>query len=72
MSPTFPSICKDCTDRAVGCHSVCEKYKAAKEAYDAEVERVRQEHFGEIDAYNCAKSGTLRVMKQNHDRRVRK
>ena len=26
--------CKDCTERYVGCHSYCEKYKAEKARYD--------------------------------------
>lgn len=26
--------CRDCTDRQMGCHSTCEKYKAAKDQYE--------------------------------------
>lgn len=25
--------CKDCTDRILGCHTICEKYKHYKEEY---------------------------------------
>ena len=31
--------CKDCPDRVVGCHSVCEKYKAFREERDRELEQ---------------------------------
>jgi hypothetical protein len=33
--------CKDCGDRNVGCHSVCEKYKE----FAKENERVRNERY---------------------------
>lgn len=40
--------CKDCQDRAVGCHSTCERYKAEKAEWDKiraeEKERQRQEY----------------------------
>lgn len=26
--------CKDCTDRQIGCHSTCERYKAFREQLD--------------------------------------
>jgi hypothetical protein len=32
------TCCKDCTDRHLGCHSVCEKYIAAK----AKIEKLRE------------------------------
>lgn len=32
--------CKDCTDRYVGCHSVCEKYLSEKKICDEEREAV--------------------------------
>ena len=32
---TFP--CRDCQDRAVGCHGSCEKYKEAKSTYEKQV-----------------------------------
>lgn len=38
----FKSPCKDCKDRAVGCHSFCERYITAKAAYIEGKERARQ------------------------------
>lgn len=33
--------CKDCSNRAVGCHSVCVKYKEYKQTLETEKERHR-------------------------------
>lgn len=38
----FKSPCKDCKDRAVGCHSSCERYITAKAAYIEDKERAKQ------------------------------
>ena len=38
--------CKNCKDRIVGCHSICEKYIKEKE----EIERVREQHARDIDS----------------------
>ena len=35
--------CYDCTERHVGCHSKCEKYKAEKDKYREFCEKVRRE-----------------------------
>lgn len=34
--------CADCQDRHVGCHGDCEKYKAEREAFDAEKDEIRK------------------------------
>ena len=31
---SFIKSCKDCTERYIGCHSYCEKYKAERAKYD--------------------------------------
>jgi len=49
MIPTFTkttrkiTCCKDCTERVVGCHATCEKYKAEKQANEEEREKRRKE-----------------------------
>lgn len=43
------NCCKDCQERTVGCHAVCQKYIGAKEQQDADRERIKQER--EIDNY---------------------
>lgn len=35
--------CKDCTERAVGCHSTCKKYLEQKECYDQAREKRNEE-----------------------------
>ena len=39
MSPIFS--CKNCNERAVGCHATCEKYLTEKEQHEADKERLR-------------------------------
>lgn len=41
--------CKDCPDRKVGCHSVCEKYLEWKQVHDQEVEVVKKERSKETN-----------------------
>ena len=72
MKPLFPSPCKDCEKRMVGCHSSCEAYLEAKEAYRAGGEAYRREHQGELDAYIYKKEATIKVMMHNHERRGRR
>lgn len=37
--------CKDCPDRVLGCHSVCEKYKQFQEERTRELERKRMQYL---------------------------
>ena len=37
--------CKDCPDRVLGCHSVCEKYKHFHEERTRELEQKRMEYL---------------------------
>ena len=37
------STCKDCTDRFLGCHDKCDKYKQAKEQWLEHTAKVRTE-----------------------------
>ena len=34
------SPCKDCIDRELGCHVVCEKYKKFRKEYEEEKEKI--------------------------------
>ena len=34
--------CLNCTDRKVGCHSTCEKYKSYREYKDEENKKIKQ------------------------------
>ena len=37
--------CKDCPDRVLGCHSVCEKYKQFHEERTRELEQKRMQYL---------------------------
>lgn len=40
MKPVNP--CKDCTDRQIGCHSTCSKYKAYVDLNEAHKAQLRE------------------------------
>lgn len=72
MNLTFPSPCKGCEKREVGCHSSCKAYLDAKEEHKVAVDAFHREHQGEIDAYNYIKESRERTIKHNRDRKDRK
>lgn len=40
MSDEYMPPCKDCADRAVGCHGTCGRYKEYKERYGRRVDEL--------------------------------
>lgn len=36
--------CWNCTDRVVGCHTTCKKYKEEKADYDKKQKEIREKH----------------------------
>ena len=48
MTNKLNSPCKDCTDRALGCHGRCEKYKA----YRVEVDKLYVAKAASIKAHD--------------------
>ena len=57
--------CKDCTDRAVCCHSVCEQYKAYKEYNDSLKNNIKARK--EIDGFLVEQS----IRRHKYPRRKR-
>ena len=55
-------VCKDCTDRVLGCHSTCIKYIEDKERYEKEKEKIREAKRKEkaIDDYENKRSEHFR------------
>lgn len=41
------SPCKDCSDRYVGCHSKCDRYKAWSEAHERELEQTKKAKYAD-------------------------
>jgi len=56
------SPCKNCTERHMGCHAECEKYRKAREETDAAREKERLHRETEAYFADYAKE-TLRRMK---------
>ena len=56
------ATCKDCTERKIGCHSVCEKYIKFKTERDAELEAEHKSRsiYGELQAYQVQKYKRLK------------
>lgn len=48
--------CKDCTDRHIGCHSECDKYKYWKARLE-EVKKAKEEQHKKDEAYFSYKKG---------------
>lgn len=68
MSTTVRFPCKDCKDRAVGCHSICQKYIATKEMVEQEKKNPKAELalYVQMELY---KMDTIRkVQKRRHTR----
>ena len=40
--------CKDCPDRAVGCHSTCTKYQEFRKQQDAENEAIKKHNEQQV------------------------
>ena len=59
---------KNCPDRAVGCHSACERYKAYREYIEKRNAFLRKEN----DAYGYKQDLRTKIQKRlHHDRRTR-
>ena len=43
--------CRECTERQVGCHAVCERYLNWEQAHKAEKERIRKLKEVDYSAY---------------------
>lgn len=61
--------CMGCTDRFVGCSITCEKYKAAKEAYNRERDAARAGHDAELLARDFALKAAAKTIKRQRRRR---
>lgn len=64
----FPSVCeKDCSHRAVGCHSVCPKYLEVKAEYNAMSDLVHEAKLKEKDANNFRREGMIKNIRHRRD-----
>ncbi len=68
MIPFTQTSCMGCTERVVGCHSTCERYKHDKEIHEEIVRRADEGH--EADNYQmatiCHQRSQLALRKRKH------
>lgn len=60
--------CKDCSERAVGCHDICEKYKVAR----AENERLKSLKYKRNDIIDYIASAVEKNRESSLQHRLRK
>lgn len=58
------TVCKDCQERHVGCHSTCERYKAQKEKWDAEREEINKQKLLRYDAISRSREVQDKIRKR--------
>lgn len=56
--------CKDCTDRTVGCHSVCPKYLEEKRIHEEQLEEKRQRMNKDRIRTEFVQSGVVKSVKR--------
>ena len=59
------TTCKDCLDRSVGCHGICQKYLEAR----AENERKKERLYQKIDAEHDIRDYRIKKSEDNAKRR---
>lgn len=69
--PSFPSICKGCKNREIGCHSKCERFREEKERFNTQKMRLVQERKGESGAVDFCIESMGRIKRRAHDRKVK-
>lgn len=64
----FIGVCKNCTNRYIGCHSVCEKYIKEKQQYDLNKAEIRKAKSlnSEYDGYVATQSA-IRKKRRNKE-----
>lgn len=60
------SVCKDCPDRRVGCHSICEKYIAEADHNRKEREESRRKKEMYSAQLERKIDGMMRMQKRRH------
>ena len=71
---TAVGVCKDCSDREIGCHATCKKYIEAKKEWDEERKKLYAERckIAEYDAYRFDTVCKRRATRERKARKMRK
>ena len=64
VKPTAP--CMDCSDRNIGCHSMCDRYKAYTEAHEELKESIRKQKFVHNSLKDMHKEQYARYLRNRH------
>lgn len=64
----FNGVCLNCSERTVGCHSTCERYKEAKEMYRKETDAFMN-HKRSEDDIDAFKTKAITTTKNKYKRR---
>ena len=64
VKPLAP--CMDCSDRHIGCHGICDRYKAYTEAYEELKESIRKQKFVHNSIKDMHKEQYARYMRNRH------
>lgn len=68
MNTTVEFPCKDCEDRSVGCHSICQKYIAAKEKVEQEKKNPKAEQALNVQIELYKRDTIRKVQQRRHTR----
>lgn len=60
--------CQDCSDRVVGCHSTCQKYKEARASHKKKFEEIQKVKKAE-DSFDDYKIRRVEATKRNGGRK---
>lgn len=58
------TCCKDCPDRHIGCHAVCERYLDQKATLEEEADRVREYKLVDIEYSKLSEDHLCRKIKK--------
>ena len=64
IKPTAP--CMDCSARNIGCHGICDRYKAYTEAHDELKESIRKQKFVHNSLKDMHKEQYARYLRNRH------
>ena len=64
VKPLAP--CMNCSDRHIGCHGICDRYKAYTEAHEELKESIRKQKFVHNSLKDMHKEQYARYLRNRH------
>ena len=69
IKPTI-EVCKDCTEREIGCHATCKKYIDAKKEWEETKKKIYAERCRDVE-YDAYRFDTVCKRKADRERKAR-